>query len=96
MFSVDRPCQVVCPALVQPFLRTLILNKKWAGATDRIYLQGSLGEVEQTSAMLIIFLAEHSMHVSTWGGKAGLLIRKHDHFTPARKMRRDARAQNSL
>ena len=24
------------------------------------------------------------------GGEAGLLIRKHDHFTPARKMRRDA------
>jgi len=26
------------------------------------------------------------------GGKAGLVIRKHDHFTPARKMRRDVRA----
>jgi len=26
------------------------------------------------------------------GGKAGLLIRKHDHFTPARKMRQDVRA----
>ena len=26
------------------------------------------------------------------GGKAGLLIRKHDHFTPAREIRRDVRA----
>jgi hypothetical protein len=28
----------------------------------------------------------------TTGGKAGLSIRKHDQFTPARKMRRDVRA----
>ena len=26
------------------------------------------------------------------GGKAGLLMCKHDHYTPARKMRRDVRA----
>ena len=26
------------------------------------------------------------------GGKAGLSIRKHDHFTPAREMRRDIKA----
>ena len=26
------------------------------------------------------------------GGGAGLFIRKHDHYTPARKMRRDGRA----
>ena len=32
----------------------------------------------------------HDLHLE--GGKAGSFILKHDHFTPARKMRRDVRA----
>ena len=46
--------------------------------------------VEQERLSLVVPPSQH-LRANT-GEKTGLLIRKHEHFTPSRKMRRDVRA----
>ena len=53
-------------------------------------LFASQTQIEQSSCPLA--RRAPSVENDTFEGKAGLLIRKHDHYTPARKMRRDVRA----
>jgi len=67
-------------------LEDLTMNEQWP-----MLVAISLPFHPQT--MMTTALAYHSAVANcTAGGGSGLLIRKHDHFTRARKMRRDVRA----
>jgi len=67
---------------VQPQLRVVIRR---TGLAPWVELALAL-------VLLLLLVVVLLLDVPLLGGKARLLIRKYDHFTPAREMRRDVRA----
>ena len=99
MVAVDLPHPLDVHSDVLPPLRGLLVLQEAVHDARRALVQILPCKLELKRTRLSVpsevfspGFTSHAVSLSLWGGKACIFIRKHDHFTPTRKIKRHVRA----
>ena len=86
-----QPTQIIIEVVVIDELRNVIVSLI-VDDVKSVLDHETLSYTIHNKVCDILWRSYFSTKASKRGGEAGLLIHKHDHFSPARKMRRDVKA----